>query len=78
MRLFTIHFELGPETRGTVERVTADTIAAIERVATSAAVQVELGPKTRKAIEAVAVATSKGGKARVAIDSLLGQGGDQT
>jgi hypothetical protein len=77
MRLFTIDFELGPETRGLIERVTAEACATIEKVATSAVVQVELGPRTRETIEATGVASSKGGKARVAIDSLLGHGGEQ-
>ncbi len=46
-------------------------------MATSTVVQVELGPKARKTIEAAGVTPSKGGKARVAIDSLLGHGGEQ-
>ena len=56
MGLFTIEFELGPQTR-----------AMVERVAATAVMRVELGPETLKTIADL----KSPGKAREAIEGLL-------
>ena len=71
MGLFTVEFELGPETRGMVERVAARTCAAVENVATTAIVQVELGEQTREMLGALAVPGEGAGKAREAVGGIV-------
>ncbi len=72
MDLFTIKFELGPETRSLIERVTTEMCATGERVAKSTVVHVELGEKTRQTIETLAVASrGAGGKTRDAVVGVV-------
>ena len=78
MGLFTIEFEIGPETRGMIERIATETLATIDRIATTTAVQFELGPKTRETIGTLGMASKQGGKAREAIAGLLGKGDEAT
>jgi hypothetical protein len=61
--LFTIEFEIGPQTRAMIERVTE-----------TALVRLELGltPETRQTIADAVPAPSKG-KAREAIEGLIGK-----
>jgi hypothetical protein len=63
LALFTIEFEIGPETR-----------AMIERVMETALVRLELGltPETRQTIADVVPTPSKG-KPREAIEGLIGK-----
>jgi hypothetical protein len=63
LALFTIEFEVGPQTR-----------AMIERVMETALVRLELGltPETRQTIADAVPAPSKG-KAREAIEGLIGK-----
>jgi hypothetical protein len=77
MGLFTVEFELGPETRGMVERVAARTCAAAEKVATTAIVQVELGEQTREMLGALAVPGEGAGKAREAVGGIVKKARDE-
>jgi hypothetical protein len=71
--LFTVEFELGPETRGMIERVAQQVCAMVERTAPKLAAEVELGAKTRKAIADLGI-DSKGSKTRDAIQGVLRKG----
>jgi hypothetical protein len=69
MTLFTVHVELGPETRAMVERIATQVTMRFELG------PIELGPKTRETFSSLAPARGEGdeGLLRKAADAARGR-----